>query len=98
MSECWTDRSMGGWLTPDGYYRVSIQKRNYLVHRLAYETKYGKIPEGLVIDHLCRNRACYNPDHLEVVTQKENLRRGLHNNHNNQNKGKTHCKNQAISS
>jgi hypothetical protein len=45
-------------------------------HRFAYELLVGPIPEGLVIDHLCRNRRCVNPAHLEPVTAEENWRRG----------------------
>lgn len=46
-------------------------------HRLSYESHIGPIFKGMDIDHLCRNRACCNPDHLEPVTRQENLRRGV---------------------
>ena len=48
-----------------------------LTHRLAYEENIGPIPEGLELDHLCRNRSCCNPDHREAVTRRENIVRGL---------------------
>ena len=56
-------------------------------HRFAYEFAVGAVPEGLQIDHLCRNRGCVKPEHLEAVTQRENLRRGM-----NYHRSQTHCK------
>lgn len=50
--------------------------RAMLAHRWFFEAKCGPIPPEMVIDHLCRVRACVNPDHLEVVTRKENILRG----------------------
>ncbi len=58
-----------------GYGWVSHKGKPHLAHRLAYEAAIGPIPEGLVIDHLCRNRKCLNPDHLEPVTLAVNTRR-----------------------
>jgi hypothetical protein len=59
-----------------GYGRFSTWPSVTLAHRFAYELLAGPIPDGLVIDHLCRTPSCVNPDHLEPVTQRENLRRG----------------------
>lgn len=56
-------------------YGVFYDGGNVLAHRWSYEYHVGPIPEELVIDHLCRNRACVNPDHMEPVTRRENTLR-----------------------
>lgn len=74
------DESTGCWEwqgahTRDGYGMLRIENRAISSHRYSYTTLVGPIPEGLEIDHLCRNRNCCNPEHLEPVTRSENLRR-----------------------
>ena len=59
-----------------GYGSLWFHGRSYRAHRVAWELENGPIPDGLVIDHLCRNRACVNADHLEVVSPGENTLRG----------------------
>jgi hypothetical protein len=58
-----------------GYGIFYMQQHSYPAHRVSYELAKGKIEKGLVIDHSCRKRSCINPDHLEAVTQSENVRR-----------------------
>lgn len=65
-----------GTISRCGYARLIVRGKTKLAHRLAYEEFVGPIPDGLVIDHICRNRACINVRHMEVVTQKENILRG----------------------
>ena len=71
---CWL---WSGNKNSNGYGLVSIDGKTVQVHRYAYEVLVGPIPDGLTIDHLCRVRLCVNPDHLEVVTLGENIRRAL---------------------
>ena len=67
-----------GYISPEprGYGQLSIGNRPVPAHRVAYEVWVGPIPDGLSIDHLCRNRRCVRPDHLEAVPIEENVRRG----------------------
>lgn len=73
-TKCWE------WLNAantQGYGRFYYGNFTEKAHRFSYELKYGKITDGLQIDHLCRNRMCVNPDHLESVTLNVNVMRGM---------------------
>lgn len=63
-------------LTAGGYARFKVDGKTRVAHRWLYEQVVGPIPSGLQLDHLCRTTACVRPDHLEVVTCRENLLRG----------------------
>lgn len=77
---CW---EWSGHRLPSGYGLVTSRefkrgsKKPIYAHRLSYEAFVGPIPDGLHLDHLCRNRCCVNPAHLEPVTALENVRRGM---------------------
>lgn len=83
---CWVWK---GAKTRDGYGIFWFQRRLVPAHRASYLMFRGIIPDGLQIDHLCRNRACVNPDHLEVVSPRTNQLRGF--GFSGVNARKTHC-------
>ena len=99
-SGCWL------WIGADdgrnGYGRVNPSKYGQRqAHRVMYELDKGPIPEGLVIDHKCHTPCCVNPDHMEPVTQIENMRRGRYREglalggkaSGSKKSARTHCKN-----
>lgn len=91
MTDCitWT-----GYKAQNGYGYVVVDGKNIRAHRFTWEQKFGPIPDGLVLDHICHNEAakngecvggfdcqhrlCVNLDHLQAVTQRENIMNGLH--------------------
>lgn len=81
---CW---EWTGFINKDGYGTFNqAGRKSILAHRWSYVLHNSEIPEGMAIDHLCRNRNCVNPEHLEPVSWKENLARGF-----NAKRLKTHC-------
>lgn len=75
--KCWRwtgSKTRGGYGVLAKYF-VKSRGFNTTAHRIAYELHVGPIPDGLEIDHLCANRECANPEHLEAVTHQENERR-----------------------
>lgn len=73
---CWI---WNGAKIPAGYGHIRIKGRDKYTHIVMFELTKGDIPAGLELDHLCRNRACCNPEHLEAVTHKVNINRGSRN-------------------
>lgn len=104
MRPSWNEYSCIEWpgsLNTDGYgiWRGTIdgKKLQLRAHRIAYEAVFGLIPDGLVTDHLCRNRACSQPWHLEPVTRGENVRRGIVAEvQRARHAARTHCKNKHL--
>ena len=99
MSGCWL--WFGATDGRKGYGRVQPGKahRHRQAHRLSYDLHKGPIPEGLVVDHICNNPSCVNPDHLQAITQLENMKRGRYKEglalggmaNGRRQKAKTHC-------
>jgi len=88
VSPCWR---WVGQISQSGYalYHPKIREGSRFGHRMCYEALVGPIPEGPQLDHLCRNRFCINPHHLEPVTCRVNLLRGI--GPTAKNAAKTHC-------
>lgn len=95
---CWI---WTGYKSKGGYGKFWDGSRTVLAHRLAYEWLIEPVPAGLVSDHICRNRACVNPGHIEPVTNAVNIRRGRFDTPaiakhivalTAQRRAKTHCK------
>lgn len=84
---CWL---WTGAINGHGYGHIKVDGRMVYAHRVAYEMSAGPIPAGLDLDHLCRNRRCVNPEHLEPVDRATNTMRGegVTAKHSRQ----THCK------
>lgn len=62
--------------TSKGYGTVKYKGKQFTTHRIVFETLVQKVPKGFVLDHLCSNRNCVNPDHMAIVTNRENVQRG----------------------
>lgn len=98
-------------LNAEGYFRYTIPNKDgkgrgqhIMYHRYVWEQAYGKIPEGYEIDHICKNRACCNLEHLQMLEGSEHARKDDHLRHLNRNKKakeywmKTHCTGTCLAS
>src|ERR1019366_6438326 len=80
LPEQWREEACWEWTggrSGRGYGQINIHGHTLGAHRYGYERFVGLIPKGKHIDHLCRNHGCVNPSHLEVVTCRENVLRGV---------------------
>jgi hypothetical protein len=91
IGDCW--KWIGGFFKDTGYGKFYVDRYPRYAHRWVYEFLVGPIPDGLEIDHLCRNRWCVNPKHLEPVTHQVNVLRGdVPKVSGEYNRRKTHCR------
>ena len=82
---CWVWKGA----TLNGYGKFLVNKKHVYSHKISYQLFKGEIPKGKELDHLCRNILCVNPEHLEAVTHRENVLRGI--GPTAMNSKKTHC-------
>lgn len=68
----------------EGYGHQYVDGKMQMAHRVAYQEAYGRIPDGMTVDHLCFQPSCVNPDHMRLLTLSENSR-------NQRSASKTHC-------
>jgi hypothetical protein len=86
---CW---SFSGAKNAGGYGVIRVARTTQLAHRMSYRLFVGELIAGLQLDHLCRNRSCVNPLHLEQVSNRTNTRRGAAGDHRKQQTAlQTHC-------
>lgn len=91
VCECWPWTAVVDY-KGYGQFWDRIRRVMAKAHRIAFQLTYGEIKPGMVIDHLCRNRVCVNPWHLEQVSSAENTRRTPRELFGAANRSKTHCK------
>lgn len=70
---CWL---WTGAINIDGYGKFAVKRIARLAHKVSYQLYVGEVPNGMVLDHLCRKRSCVNPKHLDIVSHTENCHRG----------------------
>ena len=85
-SGCW---EWMAFMDHNGYGKYRVDGATRFAHRIAYLQLHGPVPEGLELDHLCRNRACVRVSHLEAVTHRENALRGSATTHG---RGAEYCR------